>query len=35
DYSMSVANGAAVKTDKGANIIAGKQGALRLLMAQK
>lgn len=35
DYAVSVANGVASKTDNGASIIAGKHGAVRLLMAQK
>lgn len=35
DYAVSVANGAASKTPEGARIVAGKQGALRLLMAQR
>jgi hypothetical protein len=35
DYSVSVANGEASKTENGVSIIAGRRGALRLLMAQK
>ena len=35
DYAVAVANGTASKTVDGVNIIAGRHGALRLLMAQK
>ncbi len=34
DYDVHVANGAASKTADGVNIVAGKRGALRMLMAQ-
>ena len=35
DYSVDVVNGAVSKSPAGVDIIAGKRGALRLLMAQK
>lgn len=34
DYDVRVANGAASKTSDGVNIVAGKRGALRMLMVQ-